>query len=171
MKRLLPVLLLVLGSAGCRSQQPVSTFGIAYTATAPAGCTAAAPCSIEYSDATQVSGVCPAPLTTIGCTSVLGSTACTHANVTPGVIYCAVAQTVQAGATSAPTAVIQVVIPPLPTAPAAPSGSATPSTTAELVHQSPGEELALNEDGSLQVIHLVRAEASPRTPHRQHRQI
>ena len=50
MKRLLPVLLLVLFAAGCRSQQPVSTFGISYTATAPASCTTASPCQIEYSD-------------------------------------------------------------------------------------------------------------------------
>ena len=171
MKRLLPVLLLVLFAAGCHSQQPVSTYGISYTATAPASCTTASPCQIEYSDTPQVSGACPATIPTVGCTSVSGSGACTHSNVTPGVTYCAVAQTVQAGATSVPTAVIQVVIPPLPTAPATPSGSATPSTTAELVHQSPAEELALNEDGSLQVIHLVRAEVSPSTPQRQHRQI
>jgi hypothetical protein len=148
MKRLLPVLLLVLGSVGCHSQQPVSTFGIAYTATAPATCTTAAPCQIEYSDTPQVNGACPATIPTVGCTSVSGATTCTHASVTPGVTYCAVAQTVQAGATSAPTAVIQVVIPPLPTAPATPSGSATPSTVAE-VQRDTGEQFALAEDGSL----------------------
>ena len=148
MKHLLPVLLLVLTAAGCHSQQPVSTFSISYSATAPATCTPAAPCQIEYSDAPQVSGACPATLTTVGCTSVLGSSACTHANVTPGTTYCAVAQTVQAGATSVPTAVIQVVIPPLPSAPASPSGSATPSTVAE-VQRDTGEQFALAEDGSL----------------------
>jgi hypothetical protein len=150
MKRLLPVLLLVLFAAGCHSQQPVSTFGISYTATAPASCTTASPCQIEYSDTPQVSGACPATIPTVGCTSVSGSGACTHSNVTPGVTYCAVAQTVQAGATSAPTAVIQVVIPPLPTAPATPSGSATPSNVAEVTHDT-STELALNKDGSLRV--------------------
>jgi hypothetical protein len=156
MKRLLPVPLLVLFAAGCRSQQPVSTFGIAYTATAPATCTATAPCQIEYSDSPQVSGACPATIPTVGCTSVLGSTACTHASVTPGVTYCAVAQTVQAGATSAPTAVIQVVIPPLPTAPATPSGSATPSNVAEIEHDT-GEQFALANDGSLVTITIVQS--------------
>ena len=62
----------------------------------------------------------------------------------------AVAQTVQAGATSVPTAVIQVVIPSLPTAPATPNGSATPSTVAEVLHDT-STELALNKDGSLRV--------------------
>jgi hypothetical protein len=37
-KKLLPILLMVLGSAGCHSQQPVSTFGIAFNATAPSSC-------------------------------------------------------------------------------------------------------------------------------------
>jgi hypothetical protein len=146
----LPVLLLVLGSSGCHSQQPVSTYGIAYTATAPVTCTTASPCQIEYSDTPQVSGACPAAIPTVGCTSVSGATACTHAAVTPGVTYCAVAQTVQAGATSVPTAVIQVVIPTLPTAPASPSGSATPSTVAEVLHDT-STELALNKDGSLRI--------------------
>jgi hypothetical protein len=151
MKRLLPILLLVLFAAGCaHSQQPVSTFSIAYSATAPSTCTTAAPCTIEYSDTPQVSGACPAAIPTVGCTSVSGATACTHAAVTPGVTYCAVAQTVQAGATSVPTAVIQVVIPPLPTAPATPSGSATPSNVAEVTHDT-STELALNKDGSLRV--------------------
>jgi hypothetical protein len=151
MKRLLPILLLVIAAAGCaHSQQPVSTFSIAYSATAPVSCTTAAPCTIEYSDTPQVSGSCPATIPTVGCTSVSGATACTHAAVTPGVTYCAVAQTVQAGATSAPTAVIQVVIPPLPTAPATPSGSATPSNVAEVTHDT-STELALNIDGSLRV--------------------
>jgi hypothetical protein len=151
MKRLLPILLLVLSAAGCaHSQQPVSTFSIAYTATAPSTCTTAAPCAIEYSDTPQVSGSCPATIPTVGCTSVLGSTTCTHPSVTPGVTYCAVAQTVQAGATSVPTAVIQVVIPTLPTAPASPNGSATPSTVAEVLHDT-STELALNKDGSLRI--------------------
>jgi hypothetical protein len=49
MKRLLPILLLVLSAAGCaHSQQPVSTFSIAYSATAPSTCTAAAPCTIGF---------------------------------------------------------------------------------------------------------------------------
>jgi hypothetical protein len=150
MKFFLPVLLLVITAAGCHSQQPVSTFGISYTATAPASCTTASPCTIEYSDTPQVSGACPATIPTVGCTSVLGSTTCTHPSVTPGVTYCAVAQTVQAGATSVPTAVIQVVIPPLPTAPATPNGSVTPSTVAEVLHDT-STELALNKDGSLRV--------------------
>lgn len=154
MKRLLPLLLLVLAATGCHSQQPVSTYGIAYNATAPASCTATAPCSIEYSDAAQVSGSCPTTLTTIGCTSASGATACTHANVTPGVTYCAVAQTVQAGATSVPTAVIQIVVPPLPGQPGSPSGSATPSNVAE-VQRDTGEEFALANDGSLLVVHLI----------------
>jgi hypothetical protein len=151
MKRLLPILLLVLFAAGCaHSQQPVSTFSIAYSATAPASCTAAAPCTIEYSDTPQVSGACPATIPTVGCTSAPGATTCTHPSVTPGVTYCAVAQTVQAGATSVPTAVIQVVIPPLPTAPASPNGSPTPSTVAEVTHDT-STELALNKDRSLRV--------------------
>jgi hypothetical protein len=151
MKRLLPILLLVLSAAGCaHSQQPVSTFSIAYSATAPSTCTAAAPCTIEYSDTPQVSGSCPATIPTVGCTSAPGTTTCAHPSVTPGVTYCAVAQTVQAGATSAPTAVIQVVIPPLPTAPATPSGSATPSSVAEVTHDT-STELALNKDRSLRV--------------------
>jgi hypothetical protein len=156
MKRLLPVLFLVLTAAGCHSQQPVSTFGISYTATAPASCTTASPCQIEYSDAPQVSGACPATTPTVGCTSASGATTCTHASVTPGVTYCAVAQTVQAGATSVPTAVIQVVIPPLPTAPATPSGSATPSNVAELKHDT-GEQFALANDGSLVTITIVQS--------------
>ena len=151
MKRLLPILLLVIAAAGCHSQQPVSTFGITSTATAPATCTTASPCQIEYSDAPQVSGSCPATLPTAACTSASGSTGCTHANVTPGVTYCAVAQTVQAGATSVPTAVIQVVVPPLPGQPGSPSGSATPSTVAE-VQRDTGELLALNEDGSARIV-------------------
>ena len=151
MKRLLPILLLVLSAAGCaHSQQPVSTFSIAYTATAPSTCTAATPCTIEYSDTPQVSGACPATIPTVGCTSAPGTTTCTHPSVTPGVTYCAVAQTVQAGATSVPTAVIQVVIPTLPTAPATPNGSATPSTVAEVLHDT-STELALNKDGSLRI--------------------
>ena len=151
LKNLLSLPLLAIFAAGCaHSQQPVSTFSIAYSATAPASCTTAAPCTIEYSDTPQVSGACPAAIPTVGCTSVLGSTTCTHTSVTPGVTYCAVAQTVQAGATSVPTAVIQVVIPSLPTAPASPSGSATPSTVAEVMHDT-STELALNKDGSLRV--------------------
>jgi hypothetical protein len=147
MKRLLPILLLVLSAAGCaHSQQPVSTFSISYSATAPASCTTAAPCTIEYSDTPQVSGACPATIPTVGCTSAPGTTTCAHPSVTPGVTYCAVAQTVQAGATSVPTAVIQVVIPTLPTAPASPSGSATPSTVAEVLHDT-STELALTTDG------------------------
>jgi hypothetical protein len=150
MKFFLPVLLLVITAAGCHSQQPVSTFSISYSATAPASCTTAAPCTIEYSDTPQISGACPATIPTVGCTSAPGTTTCAHPSVTPGVTYCAVAQTVQAGATSAPTAVIQVVIPPLPTAPATPSGSATPSNVAEVTHDT-STELALNKDGSLRV--------------------
>jgi hypothetical protein len=151
LKALLPLPLVIIFAAGCaHSQQPVSTFSISYSATAPASCTTAAPCTIEYSDTPQVSGSCPATIPTVGCTSVLGSTTCTHPSVTPGVTYCAVAQTVQAGATSVPTAVIQVVIPTLPTAPASPSGSATPSTVAEVLHDT-STELALNKDGSLRL--------------------
>jgi hypothetical protein len=156
MKRLLPVLLLVLAAAGCHSQQPTTVFGISYTATAPASCTTASPCQIEYSDAPQVNGACPTSLPVLGCVSALGASGCTHQNVTTGVTYCSVANTVQNGATSLPSVVITLAIPAIPPPPTGVSGSAAPSTMAEIVHDT-SVQYALNKDNSLRIIHLIEA--------------
>lgn len=135
MKRILLVLpIFVLLAAGCHAQLPVSTYSIAYNATAPSVCTAANPCVITVSDVVESGGSCPATNAAnyaAACTIASGATSCTHAAVTAGVTYCAINQVTQGGANSGPSPAITVAVPPLPPVPAAPTGTAVPVTVAK----------------------------------------
>jgi hypothetical protein len=163
MKRPLPVLLLVLTAAGCaHSQQPVTTYAIDYSATAPTiGCSTAQPCVLTFSDAPQTGGACTAPLPIIACSTAAGGSACVHSNVTTGVTYCATAQAVSStGVTGQAAPVFTVVVPPLPGQPTTPSGAIAVSPVAMVEHAPSNEQLAINKDGSLRVTHTLHIKAN-----------
>jgi hypothetical protein len=144
MKRLaflLPILLLI--TAGCKAQQPVTSYSVSLSWTAPAasgawtGCpTTGTECSYDLSAATIASGAnCPAntgtAYTLVLTTPANNATTATDSTPAPGTIKCYVVQTVLGTATSQPSAPSAAfTIPAVPLAPGVP----TPSLkSAELV--------------------------------------
>ena len=144
MKRLfflLPVLLLI--SAGCKAQQPVTSYSVSLSWTAPpasgawTGCpTTGTECSYDLSAATIASGTnCPAntgtAYTLVLTTPANNATTATDSTPAPGTIKCYIVQTVLGTATSQPSAPSAAfTIPAVPLAPSVP----TPSLkSAELV--------------------------------------
>lgn len=112
MKRFLALMFVGLMLAGPLHAQ--TTYSVALSWTGPAGCTLAAPCTyIPY----RLAGVCPAtlsvttqPWVALPPTAAQVTTA-SDAAVTYGATYCYFLETQQAGASSGPSATVQVVIP------------------------------------------------------------
>lgn len=129
MKRIFATaVILAAALAGCRAQQPVTTWQVNVTWTAPAACTISSPCTFPVSRAAVASATASCPATT-GTTYTLVGTSASQASafvdttVAPGAFYCYIAQTQQAGATGDPSLPSNVVTVPLnpgvPTAPVA----------------------------------------------------
>lgn len=118
---------LMLAAVGCRAQQPTTTWQVNLTWTAPAACTATAPCTYAVSRTVPVNGVCPATTGTnyalVG-TSSSQATIYSDTSVASGTSYCYIAQTVQGGATSAPSNTATVAVPVNPSAPGTPAATA-----------------------------------------------
>ena len=131
-------------AAGCHAQLPVtSSYNVNYSATFPTAppCSAtppALPCQLSFSWAAQASGACPSATATpspyvLACTTASQVTSCTQTEAPTGTTICAIAQTAQGGANSAPTVPINVIIPSLPGVPTAPAAAPAAVVTAGLV--------------------------------------
>lgn len=159
-------LLLLLAALGCHAQVPATTYVVSLSWTAPAasgswaGCGTGQPaCTYVLSRAQAVSGACPATTGTnyTPLNQPSPATGTTYTDATAAGSVCYVAQTVQSGAYSQPSASSNViVVPAVPGQPGQPGGAPT-QTQAILVTPETKPTLAANLSGP----HTLVAKLAP----------
>lgn len=131
LKRLAILFALGMLAGAAFGQISQSSYEVNLTWTAPSVCTTAAPCTFPISRTTITAGAtCPTTGSSYALVGTSASQATTFSDTTvaAGTSYCYVAQTTQAGATSAPSAPFSIAVPTLPVAPSSP-GAVTTITT------------------------------------------
>lgn len=133
--------------SGCHAGAQITptSYEVNLSWSAPAACTAAAPCTYGVSRTPEVSGACPATTGTtyalVG-TSASQATTFTDTTVAGGTTYCYIAQTEQAGAVSQPSNTAIIVVPPTPLAPTL--ATPTTGTTAASVAAPTATDMAMS---------------------------
>ncbi len=120
-KRIIPFIVAVLPIVAHAQTVTVpspSTYSVVLSWTAPAGCTTAAPCTYAVyrlpGTVTISAGTTGATLVTTTASQVVSAT---DATVAQGLTYSYAVETIQGGATSAPSNTVNVTIPNVPSAP------------------------------------------------------
>jgi hypothetical protein len=140
-------------TAGCHSSAqvpPSPAPSVALSWTAPAACTASAPCVFAISRAAASGSTCPA---TTGTTYALVGTSASQATTftdsapTQGTTVCYIAQTQQGipVLTSQPSSTFLIAVPSLPASPSVLGGTSTASLAPETLQPMPEPTVAQNE--------------------------